>query len=63
MKLYKSGDIEGYDIKDIEKEFNPEQREHFWNWYGGSTGSIIDGKLIVYKHDFDAYLKDEPNLD
>ena len=63
FKLYKKGTVEGYDFEDIKKHLGGGSLASFSKWYTGSTGAIIDGKFIVYRWDFEAWLEGRPNLD
>lgn len=53
MNLIKTPDYEGYLLEDIEKE---EDAQKFRDWFAGQTGAIHEGKLLVYKWDWERYL-------
>lgn len=64
LKLIKTENFEGYEMKNLSKWMKEQGRGKEWgNWYCGSTGAIHEGKFIVYKWDVDSFLAGKPNLD
>lgn len=63
IKSTEDPQVQGYDIKDIEKLCTPEEYARFGDWFNGQTGAIIEGKFIVYKWDWDRFLQNLPVID
>lgn len=61
MKLIKTEDVSGYYIEDIEKELGERYKE-FVEWFYGQTGTIFKGRLVVYKWDYDRFLRGAPAM-
>lgn len=55
LKLIKTDSYEGYYAEDIKAALTPEEFKKFGDWFAGQTGAIHDGKLLVYKWDWDRY--------
>lgn len=62
LNLIKTPDYEGYLLEDIEKELG-KGAQKFWDWFAGQTGAIHEGKLLVFKWDYERYLAGLPPLD
>jgi len=63
-KLYKADGMQGYRYEDLKKDFVGRGLwEAFSKWYVGQTGIIIDGYMVVYKHDVERFLLGKPDLD
>ena len=57
MKLIKIDGMQGYYLDDIKKELGPKRYKEFNEWFFGQTGMIDkEGRLIVYKHDYEGFL-------
>lgn len=65
LKLYKlKSGYEGYDSIELGRWLQTHGLAEKWNkWAGGITGAIHEDHFITYKHDVDAFLSGQPNLD
>lgn len=54
---------EGYYLDDLKKCLPADKFKQFSEWFNGQTGAIHEGKLVVYKWDFDQWLAGLPDLD
>lgn len=54
--LIKDGNMKGYFLEDLEREFSPDlYRSLLANLYGQTLG-VIGGRSIVYLHDLERFL-------
>lgn len=54
--LIKDGNVKGYFLEDLEREFSPELfKSLLANIYGQTLG-VIGGRVIVYLHDLERFL-------
>ena len=54
----------GYRIENIEAELGPERFKKFQKWFNGQTGAVAsDGRLLIYPHDYKAFLEGSPVYD
>ena len=63
MKLITTDTYQGYYLEDIEKNLDAEKYKKFRDWFAGQTGAIHNGKLVVYKYDYERFLKGLPVID
>lgn len=56
-KLIKTKDYEGYDITALAGLLTQKQYNQFFNWFSGKTGGINKGRWIIYKHDFEKFMR------
>lgn len=56
MNLIKTNSYSGYLLEDIKGYLSKNEFEKFQKWFYGQTGVIHEGKLLVYKLDYDRFI-------
>ena len=63
MKIIKTKTYEGYFLKDIKKHLDAVQFAAFSKFFEGQTGVIHEGKLLVYRDDYERFINNLPVID
>ncbi len=64
MELIKTEHYEGYYVEEVIEYVKTIGKLEDWNhWFIGQTGAIHEGKLVIYKWDFDRFMEGRPDLD
>ena len=61
MKLIKTKSFEGYSLEDIYESVKPSVWQEFKDWFEGSPADVYENKPVVYKWDWDNFLKATSN--
>ncbi|MGI8419393.1 MAG: hypothetical protein ACR2LN_01990 [Candidatus Levyibacteriota bacterium] len=61
--MLKIVDRTGYTISNIKEALDEKNFAVFAKWMSGQTAGIYKGESIVYRHDFERFLKGLPPLD
>jgi hypothetical protein len=57
------GQYSGYYKEDLEATLDDDELGRWLEWSSGITGALHEGRFLVYKHDWEDFKAERPNLD